>query len=519
MAVIGKINIGMGVNLAPFSKGLGRAADLVGGFGAKVGGAGVALSPLAKSADVAAASTSRLGAGLGGVAGKLAGLVSVGYLTSKVVGFTRASLNSADALNDQATQIGTTAGELAKLRYAAKLTGSETEALDGSLQKMTTVLGDAARQGGPAATTLAQLGLDANKLATLDPTVAFTKIAGAISQIPNPALQASAAVDIFGKSGVNILNTLRAGPEQLAAFSAEAQKLGLAVGEDQVAGIGKANDAFDRLGAVATGLGNSLAVAVAPYVTDIANGMVALAAQVQAGEGAFGAFASGVSGSIETVSMLARNFGDVWTIVQLNVTKFSANFLAAIDVIPENISRITTYLSENWANMLGDLAELQLTVFSNMLKNASAFGTAVWDAIQGKGFDPQFTKITDGYKALSKELPKLLEPAWVTMDDEFAAVGDHINKAEAIRDKALAAPAAPKKAAASEIRAEAPKLAGLAEMGSAAAYSSIVKFQGGQEAEPLKDMVKINKSQLDIQKQTLAAVQKSSGALPVYSMS
>src|SRR4051794_4296501 len=194
MATIGKIDIGMAVNSAPLNRGLAESRSAVGSFGSSVAGIGSQVATFA-------------GVGLGlGAAGLLA--------------LTKSSLTSVDAMNDQATQIGTTAGRLGELRYAAKLTGSDTEALDNGLQKMTTNLGHAARQGGPVAATLANLGLKTRDLAAMDPADAFLQIAGAISKVPNPALQASAAMDVFGKGGAGLLNTIKAGPAQLDALTA-----------------------------------------------------------------------------------------------------------------------------------------------------------------------------------------------------------------------------------------------------------------------------------------------------------
>src|SRR4051812_4255322 len=120
MATIGKIDIAMGVSTAKLSKGLNDAGGMLGDFGSSIAGIGSKIATFGA-------------AGLGvGAAGLLA--------------LTKSSFGSIDSLNDMAQQIGTTAGRLAELRYAAKQSGTEQESFDAGLQKMTSNLGHAVRE-------------------------------------------------------------------------------------------------------------------------------------------------------------------------------------------------------------------------------------------------------------------------------------------------------------------------------------------------------------------------------------
>jgi hypothetical protein len=212
----------------------------------------------------------------------LAGNLFSGMATAAVAsatalaGLTAVQAHTIDKTGDLADRLGTTTAALSELQYAAKLTGSEAEDLAPALQKMNALLGDAARQGGPTADALAKLGLDARMLAQMDPTAAFSAIAGAFQKIPTAAEKASFAMDIFGKTGVTLLNTLSAGPDELARLSAEFRKFGGSVSEAERQGVGTMFDSLDRLWALLEGVGTQLAVQLAPFITAAANELLTM---------------------------------------------------------------------------------------------------------------------------------------------------------------------------------------------------------------------------------------------------
>jgi hypothetical protein len=182
----------------------------------------------------------------------------------------KSSAGALDNLHDQAERIGVTTEALGELRYAAKLTGSETEAMDGALAKMNVNLGSAARAGGPAADALKRLGLNANELTRLGPDEAFKRIVGGLSKLDNSFERASVAQEIFGKGAVGIMGTIKAGPEEVERLSQKFRALNGNLSELDVDNIGRMFDATDDLEVAMTGLGNKIAATVAPAVADLA---------------------------------------------------------------------------------------------------------------------------------------------------------------------------------------------------------------------------------------------------------
>jgi hypothetical protein len=160
--------------------------------------------------------------------------------------------------------------------------------------------------------------------------------------------------------------------------------------------------------------------------------------------------------TIETLGSAFRNFDGVIAMTRVNATEAFANILAVVDTIPENFSRITAYVGENWQTLLRDMVVSALTAFQNILENAFNFGKALVEAIKGNGFKFDPKPLLDGFEAATKEMPKLVRPAFVDMAKERAEIMDgmvgveakhqlDVGKRAAEMAKGQAAPAAAKK--------------------------------------------------------------------------
>lgn len=205
--------------------------------------------------------------------------------TAVIAAATALGVERLDQLGDTAGELGIVTTRLSELRYAATLTGSSGEALDAALSKLNANLGDAATKATPAGDALKRLGLDARELAEQDPDVAFRSIAEAISHIPNPAEKAALALDLFGKGGIKILNTLSAGKGELDRLAAEARRFGVAVSEVDQAKVAAAKDQIDRAWASLEGVQNKLTVGLAPAIAFMGEQFVLSLGSAQDGMG------------------------------------------------------------------------------------------------------------------------------------------------------------------------------------------------------------------------------------------
>lgn len=185
-------------------------------------------------------------------------------------------LQAVDATTKFADRLGITTERLGGLQYAADLTGVSTNNLQLGLQRMTRRIAEAAQGTGEARGALAELGLDAQELASQTPDEQFRRVADAMEGVANQGDRVRLAMKLFDSEGVALINTMRGGAEALDQMQAEAEALGLTFDRSAGAKIEMANDAITKLRGVAAGFGRTLAVELAPFITAAANGLVKL---------------------------------------------------------------------------------------------------------------------------------------------------------------------------------------------------------------------------------------------------
>lgn len=92
-----------------------------------------------------------------------------------------------------------------RFRAAVKAAGGDANEAANAVFMMGRALVDAAQNGGPAASALAQLKLDPNGLLATPPIAQVEALATALNGIENPALRARLATDIFGRGAPAML--------------------------------------------------------------------------------------------------------------------------------------------------------------------------------------------------------------------------------------------------------------------------------------------------------------------------
>lgn len=128
-------------------------------------------------------------------AGGLAAGIGVGGL----IAFTRATVDSLDALNDVKDATGATIENISALEDVAVRTGTTMDVVTGSLIKLNQTL-NAAKEGSAQAEALKAIGLSAEELRRLDPAEALRQTAVALSSFADDGNKARLAQELFGKS-------------------------------------------------------------------------------------------------------------------------------------------------------------------------------------------------------------------------------------------------------------------------------------------------------------------------------
>lgn len=167
----------------------------------------------------------------------IAGAFSIAAVTGAIKSYTE----FAGSITDMSAKSGIGAEALQRLKYAAEQNGGSLEMVTGAIVKMGANL-----VGGnkSAVGALNALGLEVDKIRGMQPDQAFTSIADAIAKVPDPMAQSKLAMDLFGKSGAELLPMMKG---NLSETAAAADRLGIVMSESAVAAGDRFGDQMDTL--------------------------------------------------------------------------------------------------------------------------------------------------------------------------------------------------------------------------------------------------------------------------------
>lgn len=241
----------------------------------------------------------------GGLIASVAGVAGLGLMVRK-------SMQSVDAAAKLSDQLGIATEKLQGLRHAAEITGAGTAAMDKGLSFMSKSLGEAKQGIGEAKQALAALDLTVEGLLSKRPDEQFRIISDRMGLMATQSEKAFVATKLFGRGGLGLINTLALGTRGLDAMQAEAEKLGIAFNRVDAAKVEAANDAITRMKSVFTGIANTLAINLAPFVDTLATKFTDLATE---GEGmgvkVAGAFKSVVMAVIRAGMEIKTHLSDI----------------------------------------------------------------------------------------------------------------------------------------------------------------------------------------------------------------
>lgn len=167
-------------------------------------------------------------------------------------------------LTDMSAKTGIGVEALQRLRYAAEQNGGTLEQVTGAITKLGANL---AGGNDSAAGALKVLGLSFDDIRKMSPDEAFTAIADAIAKVPDPMAQSKLAMDLFGKSGAELLPMMKG---NLSETAAAADRLGIVMSESAVAAGDQFGDTMGTLALVGKSLTAQVLEPMIPVLTTVA---------------------------------------------------------------------------------------------------------------------------------------------------------------------------------------------------------------------------------------------------------
>jgi hypothetical protein len=244
-----------------------------------------------------------------------------------LISFGQSQAQVIDDTSKLAARLGMTYGELAGLSLAGDLAGVSMDTIGAAVTKADVAFVRAAEGSKTAADAFASIGLSLDDLQGLSAAERFDAIVDAIAALPTEAQRAEAAVQLFGRSGAQLLPLFAGGAEGIAAARAEAERFGLALTGMQGQNVEAMNDAFTRAQQAVAGVVQQVVAYLAPAIEGVTT--------------AFSDLVGNVGGAT-----IGQTIGD--GILQ------GARFLAQIgDSLIQNLSGVWQYVSQVGAQWAG----------------------------------------------------------------------------------------------------------------------------------------------------------------------
>jgi len=317
-AVVGALRVTLGLDTASFEAGLKNAQ-------AK----GAALAANLKGVTVAVAA-------LGAAAG-MAGAALVGALVKN-------SLESIDTQSKLAAKLGATVVGVQALDQAANLAGVSAEDMAKSMGVLNARLGEAARTGeGSTYEAFKRLGLSIQELSAMDADERLAAIADQMAALGYTTQQQADFLRQVGIRSQDMITVLQGGGDAIRSARKDVEDFGLAVSDIDAKKIEAANDAMTQIGVVAAGVGNQIAIRLAPYIEAAATGLTDAARES-------GGFGTAISTAISVgVRVFARMNEEIY--------RSRVDFDALVGTILDGFDSIAGAAPKGIAALFGGTAE------------------------------------------------------------------------------------------------------------------------------------------------------------------
>lgn len=194
---------------------------------------------------------------------KTAGASIAGYFAlSNLRDSVKQSLDLADSLGKMSQKIGMSVNDLYSLQAAGQLSDVALQDIEKSVLKLNKNLGEMSMGGGKdAQNALKNLGISSKDVNghIKDSNTVLLEVADRFKEMPNGAAKSTLAMQLFGKSGADMIPLLNGGSEAIKEFNGHMDKTTSDAAE-------RFNDSFTRVGIAVDGAKAKLLTSMVPSI-------------------------------------------------------------------------------------------------------------------------------------------------------------------------------------------------------------------------------------------------------------
>ena len=171
-----------------------------------------------------------------------------------------------DAIEKMSRRTGLSTEAVSILRFAADQTGTSLETMEAALRGMALSMDQMGKSSEISERTLRGFNLSIEDLQAMSPEQRFMALGEAINQIQDPTERSARAMDVFGRTGSELIPFFQEAGGNMEAFTEKARTLGLVMDEETAAKAAKLNDTMGELKAQILGVQLQLGEALMPVV-------------------------------------------------------------------------------------------------------------------------------------------------------------------------------------------------------------------------------------------------------------
>jgi hypothetical protein len=309
-------------------------------------------------------------------------------VTAALVALTASASSTAHEIEQAARRTGQSASEFQKLGFGFKQTGIDSGELTRAFAKMSQEANKAAQEGKQSSGAFEKYGIalrgaDGHARSI---TAILSDVADKMAKVESPTERAGIAAELFGaRVGTKMVGLLSQGSAGMAAMAADAEKLGIVLGEHEIEAGTKFEQAMVRLSGTVDATRTKFGLLFAPAFTQAANAFADAFAKLQPSILAVGqAIANGLEPYIKDFATILTG-----SAVQLQ-TGFFKVLYAAFTGLAALVRDVVGPIIRGWGVILQQVG-------------------AVVDSIFGAGFTAKFVSGAAGAVALAVAFGTLLK--------------------------------------------------------------------------------------------------------------
>ena len=233
----------------------------------EIDGLSRSLGNLNKQAGAVGGGLGRIGQAAKGVGGLMGALLPVGAVAG-LTAIAKGSIDAADNLNDMSQRTGVAVESLSRFGQAAQDSGSSIEGVAKGMGQLARRITDPSSAASKALSGIGVATRDAQgKVRSLD--AVMLEISDRFAKMPDGAEKSALAMQLFGKSGVELIPMLNQGRAALEQYQAT-------ISGDMAKSADEFNDSLNAIGRSLSGPFNEAVTALLPAITSIAQGIVGI---------------------------------------------------------------------------------------------------------------------------------------------------------------------------------------------------------------------------------------------------